>query len=110
MLVWIITFILAFVEVWVLIESGKADRRSNRIGAKHWQIWQSGLYEVLVEIVLLVTGVLVYSENHWLIVPTCIGVLVGTVSNKYLRQYKFKKQQFKPKQSSNDDEDEEENL
>ena len=109
-MLWVITLILAFVETWVLIEAGKADRRSNRIGSSHRVIWVSVGWELIAEVVLLVTGILIYVENHWLIIPTLFGVAVGTASNKYYRQNKFKKHRFKPKQSQDPDEDEEESL
>lgn len=106
MLLVVIVFILSFIEVWLLIEAGKIDRQTNKIGATSWEIHRCGGMEVLVELVLMVTGIMVYVENRWLIVPTCVGVYLGTVVNKEYRQWKFRKRQFKPKPELNEEEEE----
>ena len=105
MWLYLLCFILSFIEVWVLIEAGKADRRSNKIGSGLIDIVISALWEVGVESILFITGLLIYAEDHKLTIPAVYGAFLGTVFNKGYDQFKFKKNRFQPKPKLEEEDD-----
>jgi len=77
MLLWLLTFVSVFTVNVFYAYYIRAAQESRYIAASGWS--------ALINLVASITAI-GYIENHWLIIPSCIGSFFGTLAGVYFKK------------------------